>query len=63
MDSDRIKGKAQDLVGQGKEGVGGLTGDRDLQSEGQMDQAEGGVQEKWGEAKDKVRDAIEDIKR
>jgi len=63
MDADRVKGKAKDLLGQGKETTGDLTNDRDLQAEGQGDQAEGKTQETFGKAKDKVRDVINDVKR
>ena len=63
MDSDRIEGKGQDLLGRGKEALGDLTGNQDMQTEGQSDQVKGTVQEKFGEAKDKVRDVVEDIKR
>ena len=42
---DKMKNKAEELSGKGKESVGEATGDRDLQAEGQMDQAEGGVKE------------------
>ncbi len=63
MDSDRIKGKAKDLMGQGKEGVGNVTHDSDLQAEGKGDQAEGNVQEKFGKAKDTVRNVVDDIKK
>ncbi len=62
MDSDRVEGKGKDLLGRGKEAVGDLTNNRDLQAEGQGDQAEGNVQEKFGQAKDKVRDVVRDIK-
>lgn len=63
MDSDRVKGKAKDLLGQGKEGTGKLTNDPEMQSEGQADQVEGTSQEKWGEAKDKVRDVADSFRK
>lgn len=62
MDKDRIEGKGKDLLGHGKEGVGKLTNDREMQSEGQADQAEGTVQETWGQAKDKVRDVADSVR-
>ncbi len=63
MDSDRVEGRGKDLLGQGKEGLGNITHDRDMQAEGKGDQLEGGVQSGWGDAKDKVRDVVDDIKR
>lgn len=62
MDTDRLKGKGKDLLGHAKEGTGKLTNDHEMQSEGQADQVEGTVQEKWGEAKDKVRDAADSLR-
>ena len=52
--TDKMKDKAQELEGQGKQAVGGATGDRDLQAEGVKD-------EKAGELKgvgEKVKDVF-----
>ncbi len=62
MDRDRIEGKGKDLMGQAKEGAGEIGRDRDLQAEGKSDQAEGNVQEKWGKAKDKIREVVDDVR-
>ncbi len=62
MDRDRIEGKGKDLMGQGKEGTGNIGHDRDLQAEGRRDQTEGNVQEKWGKAKDKIREVVDDVR-
>ena len=48
MDSDRIEGKAKELEGT-------VTGDDERREEGKAQGA-------WGKAKDKVRDAAEDVK-
>jgi uncharacterized protein YjbJ (UPF0337 family) len=48
---DKAKGKV-------KESVGGMTGDKDLQAEGKVDQLKGSLEG----VKDKVKDAIDDIK-
>ncbi len=48
MDSDRIEGKA-------KEAEGTITGDDDRRKEGEAQSA-------WGKAKDKMRDAADDVK-
>jgi uncharacterized protein YjbJ (UPF0337 family) len=51
---DKAKNKAEELGGQGKEAVGDATGDRDLQAEGQKDQAKGNLKQ----AGEKVKDAF-----
>ena len=38
---DEVEGKFENVKGKVKEGVGDLTGNRDLEAEGQADQAEG----------------------
>jgi uncharacterized protein YjbJ (UPF0337 family) len=59
MDKDRIAGTAKDIKGKVKQGVGEATGDASMEAEGRMDQAEGKVQNKVGQAKDAVRDATD----
>ena len=51
---DKMKDKAQELSGQGKQAVGEATDDRDLQAEGQKDQAKGNLKQ----AGEKVKDAF-----
>ena len=51
---DKMKNKAEELSGKGKEAVGDATGDRDLQAEGQVDQASGNLKQ----AGEKVKDAF-----
>src|SRR4051812_48461684 len=51
---DKMKNKAQELSGQGKEKVGDATDNRDLQAEGQKDQTAGSVKQ----AGEKVKDAF-----
>jgi uncharacterized protein YjbJ (UPF0337 family) len=53
-DNDRARGAANDLGGKIKEGVGKLTGDRDLEAEGNLDQAKGKGQQALGDLKDAV---------
>ncbi len=59
-------GKGENLKGKFKEGVGKLTGDEDLEAEGQIDQGEGKVREQMGKAgravsdlKDRAKDKLE----
>jgi len=63
MDSDRIKGKADDIAGRVKRQVGEWTGDTETQAEGAAQQVKGKVENAWGKAKDAVRDAADDTKR
>ncbi|MFQ1000389.1 CsbD family protein [Modestobacter sp. SSW1-42] len=50
--ADKIKNKAQELSGQGKEAVGNATDNRDLQAEGQTDQAAGNAKQAGEKVKD-----------
>ena len=50
-DSDDAKGRV-------KEAAGDLTGDKDLQREGKVDQAAGDVKDKVGDAADKAKDVV-----
>ena len=60
MDSDRIKGKADEVAGRAKRQVGEWTGDTESQAEGAGQEIKGKVQNAWGKTKDAVRDATED---
>jgi uncharacterized protein YjbJ (UPF0337 family) len=51
---DKIDNKAEALKGKVKEGVGEATDDRDLQTEGQVDQAKGNLKQ----AGEKIKDAF-----
>ena len=56
-DHDRIEGAAKNIGGQFKEGVGKLTGDAKLETEGRADRVEGKIQNAVGGVKDSLRDA------
>ncbi len=58
MHKDQIEGAGKQVKGAVKDAVGGLTGNEKLQAEGKLDKAAGKVQQKVGEAKDAVRDAL-----
>lgn len=60
MDSDRIKGAANQVKGSIKEAIGKGTGDQKMQAEGTADKAAGKVQNTVGGAKDVVRDALKE---
>ncbi len=53
-DMDKMKNKAEELAGRGKEAVGDATDNRDLEAEGQKDQAKGNLKQ----AGEKVKDAF-----
>ncbi|CAA9403074.1 MAG: hypothetical protein AVDCRST_MAG74-1764 [uncultured Pyrinomonadaceae bacterium] len=59
--NDEVEGKAENIGGKIKEGVGNLTGDRSLEAEGEADQAEGQTQETWGKFKRGVGDTIDAV--
>lgn len=51
-EDDHAKDAGNDLKGKIKEGAGKLTGDRDLEAEGNLDQAKGKAQQALGDLKD-----------
>lgn len=62
-DTHRLEGSAmshhrEDLKGRGKEAAGDLTGDKDLEREGKIDQGSASIKDKVGKAADKVKDAL-----
>ena len=61
MDTDRIKGAAQEAGGKLQQGLGKLTGDDSLRAEGAAREAGGKVQGAFGNVKDHVRDAASDV--
>lgn len=54
-----LKGIGQQVKGKIQEGVGKLTGDDDLEADGNLNQAGGRVREKLGETGRKVADALD----
>jgi uncharacterized protein YjbJ (UPF0337 family) len=54
--------KADDIKGRVKEATGTLSGDKDLEREGKLDQAGSAVKKKAEDAKDKVGDAVDAVK-
>lgn len=47
-----------DAKGRAKEAVGDLTGDEDLQREGEVDQVKGDVKDKVDRAGEKIKDVL-----
>ena len=61
MNRDELEGKADQLKGKVKQGVGDLTDNDRLHDEGVADEAAGDVQEGYGKARRKVGEAVEDL--
>ena len=61
MNRDELDGKAKQVKGKVKQGVGDLTDDEQLRDEGVADEAEGEVLETFGKARRKVGEAVKDI--
>jgi uncharacterized protein YjbJ (UPF0337 family) len=55
MDREHVKGAADKAKGTIKETAGKLTGDKELQSEGQIDKAKGDAHNAVGNVKDAAR--------
>ena len=63
VDKDRVDGSAKNIGGKVKEGIGDVTGDSKMKTEGKADQAEGKIQNAVGSIKDTVRDAFSSDKK
>lgn len=61
MNKDQVQGRAEDVKGKVKEAAGDLVGNDRLKTEGQVDQVAGKTQSTVGDAKEKVKDAIDKI--
>ena len=61
MNRDELEGKAKEIKGRVKQGLGDVTDDETLRDEGVADEAEGEVQAGFGKARRKVGEAIEEV--
>lgn len=61
MDTDRIKGAAQDFGGKVQETAGRVFGDQSTQAEGIVRQVAGKGQNYYGQAKDQLSDAADTV--
>ena len=57
MNSDRVKGTIDEVVGSAKRKAGEATGSTKLQVEGAVQQVKGKLENAWGKAKDVVDEA------
>lgn len=56
MNKDRIEGAAREAKGRVKQGVGKVTGDQKLKTEGEIDETTGKVQNAIGGLKDSLKE-------
>ena len=63
MDREHVKGAADKAKGAVKQGAGKLTGDKELEREGQADKAKGDVHKAAGNVKDAARHAADSLKK
>jgi uncharacterized protein YjbJ (UPF0337 family) len=62
MDENRVSGVAKNIGGKMEEGFGRATGDAKTRVQGQMRQAEGSIQDLYGQAVDSAEDAIDAVR-
>src|ERR1700731_1487205 len=62
MDENRISGAAKNLGGKMEEGFGRATGDAKTRVQGQVRQAEGSIQDLYGQAVESAEDAIDAVR-
>lgn len=56
---DKIKGKVNEAIGRGKQGLGEASDDREMKREGKAQEYRGEGQQAKGEVKDKVKGAVD----
>ena len=59
MNKDQVKGRVEEAKGAVKQQTGKIVGNPDLEAEGAVDKAAGKVQKNYGDANEKVKDAID----
>jgi uncharacterized protein YjbJ (UPF0337 family) len=59
MNKDQVKGRVEQAKGSVKETTGKVVGNPNLQDEGALDKAAGKAQATYGDAKEKVKKAID----
>ena len=58
MNKDQVKGRVEEAKGSIKETTGKVVGNPNLQTEGAVDKAAGKAQATYGDAKEKVKSAV-----
>ena len=59
MNKDQVKGRLEEAKGSVKETTGKVVGNKDLQAEGTLDKATGKAKATYGDAKEKVKSAVD----
>jgi uncharacterized protein YjbJ (UPF0337 family) len=59
---DKVKDKAEQLMGEAKEKIGQLTGNESLENAGKCDQLSGEIKEAGHDLRDKAAGAVDDAK-
>jgi uncharacterized protein YjbJ (UPF0337 family) len=59
MNKDQVKGRVEQAKGNVKETTGKVIGNKDLEAEGTVDKAVGKAQATYGDAKEKIKKAID----
>jgi uncharacterized protein YjbJ (UPF0337 family) len=62
MSNERLKGKAEEIKGNVKQGVGRLIGDEQLEAQGQVDELEGQGRQEAAKAAEQLKGAGEQVK-
>ena len=57
-----MSGESDKIIGKAKQAAGDVTGNDDLEREGERDEAAGKIKDGVDDAKDKVNDAVDSIK-
>jgi len=63
MNKDQVKGRVEQAKGAVKEAAGKVVGNKNLETEGQVDKAGGKAQAVYGDVKEDVKDAAKDLNR
>ncbi len=63
MNKDQVKGVAKDIAGKVQEGAGKLVGSKEQQIKGLDKQISGKAEKNLGDAKEVIKDVIEDAKK
>ena len=61
MNKDQVEGRVEQAKGHVKDAVGNVTGNRQMESEGEAQQVTGKTQAGYGDAKENVKDTAKDV--
>lgn len=62
MNQDQVKGRVEETKGKMKEATGRMTGNPDMEDRGTADKVAGKVQKNYGDAKERLKDEMDDMK-